>query len=132
MRVPLKRSPRAEYRLLERERVNNSVTLAQKFPSLKALTASLIYFDRNGQNKTGEMRYKVNVQHAKSVFSFSCPSQDCARGDFDLSETVAKAVGARRKVVEGEMRCRGTRTKANDEQVACHSLLHYKMTFGYV
>lgn len=78
--TPRKANPRAEYRLREIQRVNNSVSLVKKFPKLKSLTVDLAYFDTDGLTKSGEVKYKVNVHHAKSVFSFVCPSGECVGG----------------------------------------------------
>jgi len=105
-----KANPRAEYRPREIQRVNNSISLAERFPKLKSLTVDLAYFDADGLTKSGELRYKVNVRHARSVFSFVCPSGECVGGDFDLSGAVTQAVTGRRKIAEGEIRCQGFRT----------------------
>ena len=129
---PRKANPRAEYRLREIQRVNSSVSLAEKFPKLKTLRVDLLYFDPDGLTRTGELRYKVNVAHAKSVFSFVCQSGECLAGDFDLSDAVTDAVARRRKVVEGEIRCQGSRTRPKEEKRPCHNLLRYKLTLGYV
>jgi hypothetical protein len=132
MMPPRKANPRAEYRLREIERVNKSASLAEKFPKLKSLKVDLVYFDPDGLNKTGELRYKVNVRHAKSVFSFVCQSGECLAGDFDLSDAVAAAVTGKRKIAEGEIRCPGTRTQPKDVKRPCANLLRYKLTLGYV
>jgi len=132
MMPPRKANPRAEYRLREIQRVNSSVSLAEKFPKLKTLRVDLLYFDPDGLTRTGELRYKVNVAHAKSVFSFVCQSGECLAGDFDLSDAVTDAVARRRKVVEGEIRCQGSRTRPKEEKRPCHNLLRYKLTLGYV
>ena len=132
MMPPRKANPRAEYRLREIQRVNNSVSLAEKFPKLESLTVDLVYFDTDGLTKTGEVRYKVNVHCAKSVFSFVCPSAECMGGDFDLSGAVAHAVTGRRKIVEGEIRCQGFRTRPKEDKTPCRNLLRYKLTLGYV
>lgn len=132
MMPPRKANPRAEYRLREIQRVNSSVSLAEKFPKLDSMTVNLFYFDTDGLTKTGEVRYKVNVKHAKSVFSFVCPSAECMGGDFDLSRAVAEAVVGRRKVAEGEIRCPGYRVRAKEEKSPCRNLLRYKLTLGYV
>jgi len=132
MMHPRKTSPRTEYRLREIQRVNSSVSLAEKFPKLKSLTVDLAYFDTDGLTKSGAVRYKVNVHHAKSVFSFVCPSSDCMGGDFDLSGAVAQAVSDRRKIAEGEIRCHGSRTRPKEDTVPCHNLLRYKLSLGYV
>jgi hypothetical protein len=78
------------------------------------------------------MRYKVNVGHAKSVFSFVCQNAECLAGDFDLSEAVAQAVAKRRKNVEGEIRCPGSRVRPKLGATPCRNLLRYKLTLGYV
>lgn len=132
MMPPRKISPRAEHRLREIQRVNNSASLAEKFPMLKSLRVDLAYFDPRGLTKTGELRYKVNVAHAKSVFSFSCQSGECLGGDFDLSDAVTEAVAHRRKSAEGEIRCQGTRKGPKESKRPCHNLLRYRLTLGYV
>jgi hypothetical protein len=127
-----KTNPRAEHRLREIQRVNNSVSLAEKFPALKTLTVDLAYFDTDNLAKSGELRYTVNVHFAKSVFSFVCPGGDCVGGDFDLSGAVTEAVTGRRAMAEGEVRCPGSRTRTKEEREPCHNLLRYKLTLGYV
>jgi hypothetical protein len=132
MIAPRKTNPRVEYRLREIQRVNNSASLAEKFPKLESLTVNLVYYDADGLTKTGEVRYKVNVRHARSVFSFVCPSGECMNGDFDLSEAVAHAVAERRKIGEGKIRCLGFRTRPKEARTPCLNLLHYQLTLGYV
>ncbi len=132
MMPPRKTNPRAEYRLREIQRVNESASLAEKFPKLKSLKVDLSYYEPDGLTRTGELRYKVNVEHAKSVFSFVCQSGECLAGDFDISDAITQAVGKRRKIVEGEVRCPGTRVRPKEEKKPCRNLLRYKLTLGYV
>ena len=108
------------------------MSLAEKFPKLKSLRVDLVYFDPDGLNKTGELRYKVNVQHAKSVFSFNCPNWECVGGDFDLSVELARAISGKKKIASGEMRCQGQRhNKERKDRVPCLNILRYKLTLGY-
>ena len=132
MMPPRKTNPRAEYRLREIQRVNESASLAVKFPKLKSLKVDLSYFEPDGLTKTGELRYKVNVEHAKSVFSFVCQSGECLAGDFDISDAITAAVAKRRKTVEGEVRCQGSRVRPKEEKRPCRNLLRFKLTLGYV
>jgi hypothetical protein len=132
MMPPRKTNPRADYRLRQIQRANESASMAEKFPKLKSLKVDLTYFDPDGLTRTGELRYKVNVVHAKSAFSFVCQSGDCLAGDFDLSNAVADAVAKRRRTAEGEVRCEGTRGKASEVRTPCKNLLRYKLTLGYV
>ena len=132
MMPPRKTNPRAEYRLSQIQRANESASLAEKFPRLKSLKVDLSYFEPDGLSQTGELRYTVNVAHAKSMFSFVCQSGECLGGDFDLSNAVAEAVTKRSKIVEGEIRCQGTRSRPKEVAKPCHNMLRYKLTLGYV
>jgi hypothetical protein len=105
--------------------------MAEKFPRLKALKVNLMYFDAEGVTKNGEMKCTLNVGHAKSVLWFACLGGECVGGDFDLSEALAKAVGARRKIASGEMRCQGQRKRGDRERVPCQALLRYKLMLDY-
>jgi len=130
MHVP-KRSARQEYRLKQQARIEGSPLMAKKFPRLKGLKVTLEYFDSAGTTKNGELKCKLNVEHARSVLWFACPGVECSEGDFDLSEAVSKAVAGRRKVVTGELRCQGTRTRGDREVVACQTLLRYRLNLAY-
>ena len=111
-------------------RINGSKTLAEEFPWLKSLNVHLLYFV--GAAKTGELRYKVNVQHAKSIFSFACPRYDCHEGGFELGAAVAAAANGRRKMTEGEIRCEGWFGKHGHEKASCKTLMRYTLRLGYV
>jgi hypothetical protein len=130
MHVP-KRTPRQEYRLKQREHIEASPLMAKKFPRLKGLKVTLEYFDAEGTTKNGELKYKLNVEHARSVLWFACPGVECREGDFDLSEALANAVAGRRKQVTGELRCQGTRKRGDQERVACRTLLRYRLNLAY-
>lgn len=130
MHVP-KRNPRQEYRLKQREQIEASPLMAAKFPRLKNLKVTLEYFDATGTTKNGQMKCKLNVDHARSALWFACPGAECTGGDFDLSKALADAVAGRRKVVNAEVRCQGTRKRGDRERVPCQTLLRYKLTLNY-
>jgi len=130
MHMP-RRNPRQEYRLKQREQIDGSLSMAKKFPLLKALKVTLEYYDASGITKNGEMKCKMNVEHAKSVLWFACPGVECTGGDFDLSKVLANAVAERSKLVTGEVRCQGTRKRGDREKVACQTLLRYKLNLNY-
>ncbi len=130
MRVP-GRNPRLEYRLRQRDRIQASPLMAEKFPHLKALTVTLRYYDATGTTRNGELKCKLNVRQARSALWFDCPCGTCARGDFDLSRPLATAVAARRQVLTGELRCPGTQTRGDDKHVPCQRLLRYKLNLRY-
>ena len=126
-----KRSLRQEYRLKQRERIDASPVMANKYPRLKALKVTLEFFDAAGATKQGEVKCKLNVEHARSALWFGCPGVECICGDFDLSEALAKAVDGKRKVAEGELRCQGRRKRGEREPVVCGTVLRYKLNLNY-
>ena len=124
-------SPRAEYRRQESQRISESVTLAEKFGALKSLTVDLAHLDPQRHIKTSEMKYTVNLAHAKSLFRFDCPNGECVEGNFDLSAELANTVAARHTTATGELICQGWRSKATMDKVRCHNVLRYTLTVGY-
>jgi len=126
-----KPNPRREFRLKQRERIEASPGMAEKYPHLKSLQVNLKYFDANGTSQTGAMKYKLNVKQARSAFWIACHLTGCTGGDFDLSKALAKAVAGRRKVVTGEARCEGTRERGHREMIPCETLLRYKLNLNY-
>ena len=126
-----KLQPRAKYRLEQSARVNGSITLAATFPRLKSLQVELTYYAPDGVSRGSQLKYKVNLDNAKSVFRFDCVNKECVRGDFDLSDVLTEAVRARQTLVTGEMRCAGWRTKEAIRKTYCGNLLHYKLSLAY-
>ncbi len=122
---------RAEYQQGEDQRVKNSASLAAKFQKLKSLTVDLAYYGADGDTKSSQIKYSVNLQNARSVFRFSCPNNECVRGDFDLTKDLAAAVSARRTSVTGEIVCQGWRSRTTIDTAHCNNVLRYKLTLGY-
>jgi hypothetical protein len=128
---PRKPGPRAEYRQQAKERILNSVSLAEKFRQLKSLKVQLTYGIPTSTGWSNEIKYEVNLAHAKSVFCFDCVNTECVGGDFDLSETLAKAVRARQTRVSGEMCCQGWSSREKINVARCHNILRYKFSLRY-
>jgi hypothetical protein len=126
-----KLSNRLEYRQTENQRVKDSASLAAKFRKLKALTVELAYFTGDRANRSSQVKYKVNLDNARSVFRFNCPNNECVCGDFDLSDQLASAVRKRSKVVEGELFCQGWRNRSTVDTLRCNNVLRYKLTLAY-
>jgi hypothetical protein len=123
--------PRAEYRQEAGQRVKESATLGEVFGKLKRLTVNLEYSDPGGLAKSKQVKYEVNLANAKSVFRFNCLNDECIRGDFDLSNELAKAVCERRNSVSGEVVCQGWRSRTTIDSVHCHNILRYTLSLGY-
>ena len=131
MQIPRNSTPQYEHRLKQRERVEAAPLMATKFPHLRGLTARLEFFDARGITKQSEMKYKLNLEHAKSALWFACPGVECVCGDFDMSEVLTNAVADRRKVVVGDLHCGGTRKRGERVPEVCGTLLRYKLTLDY-
>jgi hypothetical protein len=128
---PRKRNPRQEYRLKQQIQIEGSPLMTKKYPRLKALKVVLEYFDATGTTKNGQMKCKLNVEHARSALWFACPGAECLGGDFDLSEALAKAVAGRCRVVRGELQCQGTRQRGERGRVPCQTVLRYRLNLNY-
>ena len=128
---PHKFTPRADYRQQEGQRTNESVSLAEKFRELKSMTVEFGYFSPEGVTRNRQIKYTVNPEHAKSVFRLDCANQECVRGDYDLSETLAQAVAVRQSTVTGEMCCQGWLSKTTIDSVHCHNILRFKISLAY-
>jgi hypothetical protein len=127
-----KSNPRTEQRLRRAGQINQSPNLSETFPKLKTLRVTIDYFDSTGTVRHGGMKYDVNLSHGKSLFWLNCVNPDCWGGDYDLTEQLADAIAARLKVVEGELRCQGTRhNKEWKQDRPCQGILRYKLTLGY-
>jgi hypothetical protein len=92
---------------------------------------TLQFFDAAGTTRNSEMKCRLNPEHARSMLWFACPGTECIEGDFDFSEVLARAVAGRRKLVAGELRCPGTRKRADHERVPCRALLRYTLNLTY-
>jgi len=124
-------NPVQEQRQRDRERLLQSPTLATQYPNLKSLSVVLGYFDEMRMSHAGQLRYRANVEHAKVILEFSCPSTTCLGGGFDLSEVLLNAVTSTRKSAQGQLRCAGMRNVASNGQSNCQHMLNYKLSLGY-
>ncbi len=125
------KNPRAEHRQAQRLRVEESVSLAQKYPNLKSLKGNLSFVEREGITKTAEIKYSANPEHAKSMLVFACPLAECYGGDFDLSAKLAQAIAKHQTKLAGDLHCVGIHKKASGEIVPCRSVLRFNLTLGY-
>jgi hypothetical protein len=129
--MPRKLGPRAEYLQEQNQRVKDSASLQERYRELKSLTVEIAYFDEGGFVRRGEMKYTVNLAHAKSLFRFSCPNNECVSGDFDLSRELANAIAGRQEFTSGELICQGWRSRTTIDSVLCRNVLRYKLSIGY-
>lgn len=124
-------TPRADYRQQECQRIQESASLSQKYLELKSLTVEFAHFSSEGLSRNSQIKYTVNPDHAKSVFRLDCLNSECIRGDFDLSDALARAVAARESTVTGELTCQGWLSKTTIDQIHCRNILRYKFSLEY-
>ncbi len=122
---------RSEHRQQENLRINASPNMSSRFQDLKSLTVHLRFFEPGGGRQTSEIIYSVNLQHAKSILAISCGNSECIRGDFDLTESLARAVDARLAGTDGESCCQGWRSKTTIDARRCLDMLRYKLSMTY-
>jgi hypothetical protein len=130
-KFPPKIGARGKYLLEERERIQLAASLAETFPDLKSLSAILSYFGPLGRTPQSEVKCTYNLAHAKALFRFACPNNECVEGNFDLSAALARAVAERQQTVNGELRCQGWQSKATIGRVCCDHVLRYRLTLGF-
>jgi hypothetical protein len=123
--------PRAEYLLEEKERVKASLSLAEKYPSLRSASITLNYFAPGGLTQLSELKCVFNLSYAKSLFRFDCPNHECVGGNFDLTAALAQAVAERHEAPAGEVRCEGWQSKTTIDRVYCGHILRYKLALGF-
>ena len=113
------------------EQAEQSPSLAMTYPRLKNLTVDLLYFDREMVSRGNALRYRANLEMAKSMLQFICPSSLCKGGGFDLSKELRSAVAGHRKSLDGEVSCQGSRDQETGKTAPCESILHFKMTLAF-
>ena len=126
-----KPSLRADHRQRQKLRVDGSANLADKYQRLKSLTVNLRYYEADGIRMMTEVKYTVNLKHARSVFLFTCPRDDCVEGDFDLSRKLARAVAKHQTTASGELCCQGRRQGIIKGEACCCSVLRYTLALNY-
>src|SRR4026207_835824 len=126
-----KMDERTEYRVRQTERVSNSPSLSDKFPQLKSLSLDLAPYDGEGNGRASQLKYSLNLKHARSVFRIDCANRECVRGDFDLSDAITSAVAERKSAVTGELCCHGWQSKTSIDAVRCGKILRYTLNLAY-
>ena len=111
--------------------MQESPSLAEKFPHLKSVTVDLAYSETSGGGRSSQIKYTANLEHARSVFRVACQNHECVGGDFDLSQVLAQAVAARETTVSSELCCQGWRSRTTIDTVPCGKFLRFKLTLGY-
>jgi hypothetical protein len=127
----LKPDARTEHRVHETQRVEQSDTLARKFPDLNSLSITLAHFRPPDIVQIGSLKMTFNLDHARSMLRVDCSNQECVEGDYDLTAELAKAVAGHRKTISGEVICQGWRSKTEIGVAHCDHILRFKLSLAY-
>jgi len=122
---------RAEHQEQQRQRILDSVTLAEKFAKLKSLVVETCHIDPMTGKHAHPVKYTVNLTNAKSEFHIRCPNSECVGGDFDLSEVLRAAVAGKRTKVKGHLTCPGWFSRNTINTRRCAQSLDYQFTLRY-
>jgi hypothetical protein len=121
----------AAQRREQRVRITEAPTLAEKFPSLKSLKVRLQFLNHATAVSQNQMKYAVNLLHAKSIFTFRCQNPECIGGDFDLSGELASAVKGGHRKAAGELLCQGWRARETINSTRCSKVLRFELILGF-
>jgi len=121
----------AEFRAKTSQQVKASPTLATRFLTLTSLAVDLTFHNTLIPAYDSRIKYIVNLANAKSVFRIPCSNGDCFRGDFDLTDALAKAVANHQKSASGELTCPGWSSMCMISKFQCHNVLRYALMLGY-
>jgi hypothetical protein len=113
------------------ERGEKSASVAVTYPQLKTLTVNLVYFAREIVSWGRGVRYRANLEKAKSMLLFECSNSLCSGGGFDLSKDLSTAVAGRRKSIMRAVQCPGLCDLEKGKTAPCESKLHFKMILTY-
>jgi hypothetical protein len=122
---------RAAQRLEQKTRIIEAPTLAEQFPSLRSLKVRLQFLNHSAAESRNELKYSVNLLHAKSIFTFRCQNPECIGGDFDLSRELAAAVNGGRRKAAGEMQCQGWRARDTINATHCSKVLRFELSLAF-
>jgi hypothetical protein len=124
-------SPREEYRISERERVNAAEPLANRFPDITSLAIQLTFKNHDNSSKGSTIRYNINLKNAKTILRFDCPNSECVYGDFDLSKELSTAAIQHHRIVKGESSCQGWASRHCIDTRRCDYHLSYQIELAY-
>ncbi|GBE40266.1 MAG TPA: hypothetical protein ENH45_01625 [Nitrospirae bacterium] len=100
--------------------------LSDKYPSVSGIVLQMTYY-HNSENPL-LMERTVNVfPSSYAYFLMECMIKTCEEGGFDLSRIIAKTIKQKKKVVRGEMACKGK----IDNTARDHASIIYKINVKY-
>ena len=100
--------------------------LSEKYPNVSGIVLLMTYY-HSAENRI-LMERTVNVfPSSYAYFLMECMIKTCEEGGFDLTKIIAKTIKQKKKVVRGEMSCKGK----IDKEPRDHANISYEINIKY-
>ena len=100
--------------------------LSKKYPNVSGIVLHMTYYN-NSENPL-LMQRTVNVfPSSYAYFIMECMTKTCEEGGYNLSRIISKHIKLKKKVVRGEMVCKGKIDKAPMD----HASVSYEINITY-
>ena len=105
---------------------NDAGVISERFPTVAGIIIKMTYY-HNAENPILMERTVNFFPESHAFFNLECMIKGCEEGGFDLKRIISKQIKDKKKVIKGEMSCKG---KIGDLQ-ANHSSIDYKINISY-
>lgn len=100
--------------------------VSERFPKVSGITIHMTYL-HNADNPI-LMERTVNVfPTSHAYFNMECMVKGCDKGGFDLNPVISKQIKSSKKVIKGEMDCKGKSTEITSN----HAKISYEIKINY-
>ncbi|UCH81300.1 MAG: hypothetical protein JSW20_01490 [Nitrospiraceae bacterium] len=100
--------------------------IADRFPTVEGMVINMTYY-HNAENPILMQRTVNFFPESHAFFNLECMIKGCEKGGFDLKRIISKQIKDKKKVIRGEMSCKG---KSGDLP-ANHSTIDYEINITY-
>ncbi len=100
--------------------------IADRFPTVAGIVINMTYY-HNAENPILMHRTVNFFPESHAFFNLECMIKGCEEGGFNLKRIISKQIKDKKKVIRGEMSCKG---KSGDLR-ANHSSIDYEINISY-
>jgi len=122
-----KNAKHAQWLKLDRRKELGSI--ADRYPSIKAIEMKLSFLDPNDILKDKEHRRLT--PESSAVVEVNCNSHECVGGGFDLTSEIKRIVEESRAEASGSKVCEGWQDRERIGKHRCHCHLDYRIECTY-
>lgn len=114
----------------ESERMAAVPRMQDKYPGIRHLAVNLVISPPDHETQP-TMNGRSFGPQALAYFGFRCKNVECAKGGFDITDSIDTAIAEKQTEVSGRRVCRGWHGKARINQLRCHYELNFKVNIAY-